>query len=168
MLNHGLMKGLAFLAAGGLLYTLHTAVGDHSPLTIRDLDGAAQRYPFTALAFSLAVLGLGGLPPLAGFMSKWQIFVAGFETHERWIEALVVFAALNSVLSLAYYAPLVNAMYRRNPSSVVERGQPMPVLMSVPVIGLSLGVVAVGVWPHLLDWLSGPAGESLLTAFGVR
>ena len=42
---------------------------------------------WSALAFSLAVLGLGGLPPLAGFMSKWQIFVAGFETHNAGIEA---------------------------------------------------------------------------------
>ena len=57
--------------------------GSHRPLTIADLNGAAQRYPLAALGLSLAVLGLGGLPPLAGFMSKWQIFVAGFETRKR-------------------------------------------------------------------------------------
>ncbi|NLX11698.1 MAG: hypothetical protein GXY36_18790 [Chloroflexi bacterium] len=166
MLNHGLMKGLAFLAAGGLLYALHTSMGDHSPLTIGDLAGAAQRYPLAALGLSIAVLGLGGLPPLAGFMSKWQIFVAGFETREGWIEALVVFAALNSVLSLGYYAPLVNAVYRQKPSEAVQKGQPMPALMNVPVVLLAVAVVAVGVWPALLRWLTGPAGEALLAAFG--
>jgi len=57
------------------------------------------------------VLALGGLPPLAGFMSEWQIFAAGFQTQNLWIDLAVIFAALNSVLSLAYYAPLVNAMY---------------------------------------------------------
>lgn len=167
MLNHGLMKGLAFLAAGGLLYTLHIAVGDHGPLTIADLNGASTRYPLTALAFSVAVLGLGGLPPLAGFMSKWQIFVAGFATKEGWIEALVIFAALNSVLSLAYYAPLVNALYRRAPSNAVQHGQPMPALMRAPVIALGIAVVAVGVWPGLLRWLTSPAGDALLAAFGL-
>jgi len=167
MLNHGLMKGLAFLAAGALLYALHTATGDHRPLTVADLDGAASRYPLTALGLSLAVLGLGGLPPLAGFMSKWQIFVAGFETRNGWIEALVVFAALNSVLSLAYYAPLVNAVYRQKPSAAVRDGQPLPALMTAPVVALSLAVIVVGVWPGLLRWLSGPAGDALLATFGM-
>jgi formate hydrogenlyase subunit 3/multisubunit Na+/H+ antiporter MnhD subunit len=167
MLNHGLMKGLAFLAAGALLYALHTAVGDHSPLTVSDLNGAAQRYPWAALGLSLAVLGLGGLPPLAGFMSKWQIFVAGFETREGWIEALMVFAALNSVLSLAYYAPLVNAVYRQKPSDAVLNGKPLPVLMQVPVLVLALAVIVVGIWPSVLNWLSGPAGDALLAAFGI-
>lgn len=166
MLNHGLMKGLAFLAAGALLYTLHIASGDHSPLTVSDLDGAAQRYPLIAAGLSLAVLGLGGLPPLAGFMSKWQIFAAGFETRNGWIEALVVFAALNSVLSLAYYAPLVNALYRRTPSAAVQHGQPLSIWMWLPVNALSLAVIAVGFWPGLLRWLAEPAGKALMAAFG--
>lgn len=166
MLNHGMMKGLAFLAAGALLYTLHVAVGDHDPLTVRDLDGSASRYPLVALGLSVAVLGLGGLPPLAGFMSKWQIFAAGFETQNHWIEALAIFVGLNSVLSLGYYAPLVNAAYRHTPSEAVQRGQPVPKLLQVPVIVLTIAVVAVGVWPPLLQWLSEPAGQALLAVFG--
>ena len=166
LINHGLMKGLAFLAAGALLYTLHAASGDHSPLTIADLGGAARRYPVAALALSVALLGLGGLPPLAGFMSKWQIFVSGMETHNLIIEALVIFAALNSVLSLAYYAPLVNAVYRQQPSDAVRRGRPLPALMSVPLVMLALAVVAIGAWPGLMQWLTEPAGAALLQAFG--
>lgn len=166
MLTHGMMKGLAFLAAGALLYALHASLGDHGPLTISDLGGAAQKYPWAALGLSVAVLGLGGLPPLAGFMSKWQIFVAGFETKNGWIEALVLFAALNSVLSLAYYAPLVNALYRQKPSGVVLAGGPLPTLMNVPLAVLGVAIVAVGVWPGLLNWLSGPAGRALIASFG--
>lgn len=166
LVNHGLMKGLAFLAAGALLYTLHAAHGDHGPLVISDLTGAARRYPLAALALSLAVLGLGGLPPLAGFMSKWQIFLAGFATHNFLIAALVIFAALNSVLSLAYYAPLVNQVYRKQPSQVVLQGEPMPALMNIPLAVLSLAVVAIGIWPSLVQWLTGPAGSALLAAFG--
>jgi formate hydrogenlyase subunit 3/multisubunit Na+/H+ antiporter MnhD subunit len=107
LVTHGMMKSLAFLAAGALLYTLHIQRGEHAPLLVEDLSGAAVRYPVVALCLSLAVLGLGGLPPLAGFMSKWQVFAAGFQTHNLAVGLLVVFAGLNSVLSLAYYAPLV-------------------------------------------------------------
>jgi proton-translocating NADH-quinone oxidoreductase chain N len=166
VLNHGLMKSLAFLAAGALLYALHTASGDHSPLTVGDLDGAASRYPLVALVLSIAVLGLGGLPPLAGFMSKWQIFVAGFDTGNPWIAALVIFAALNSVLSLGYYAPLVNAMYRHKPSEAVSKGKTLSPTLVAPLIVLALAVVVIGVWPTLLQGLTEPAGSALLAAFG--
>ncbi len=166
ILTHAMMKGLAFLAAGALLYCLHQANDNHNPLVVDDLNGASRKYPLTAFAFSVAVLGLGGLPPLAGFMSKWQIFVGGFQTGNAWIIALVVFAGLNSVLSLGYYAPLVNRLYRRQPAEIVEQGKPMPVLMTVTMVILSLGVVVLGFWPSLADWLTGPAAQSLLMLFG--
>lgn len=166
LLSHGLMKGLAFLSAGTLLYVLHTAVGDHDPLTTADLAGAAQRYPLIALTLSLALLGLGGLPPLVGFMSKWQILLAGAHTRNLVMVGLVAFAALNSVLSLAYYAPLVNTVYRRQPSLAVQRGAAVPPLMNVPLILLAAAIVVLGVWPGLITWLVQPAGAALLAAFG--
>jgi proton-translocating NADH-quinone oxidoreductase chain N len=165
LFNHGMMKGLAFLAAGSLLYTLHLAVGDHNPLTVDDLSGAARRYPLVALTFSLAILGLGGIPPLSGFMSKWQIIVSGFEAHNLWISLLVGFAALNSVFSLAYYAPLVNAIYRREQSETVKAGSRLPAVMNLPLIGLAVVIVLFGIWPGLLNWLTYPAGSALLFAF---
>jgi proton-translocating NADH-quinone oxidoreductase chain N len=166
LFNHAIMKGLAFLSAGALLHALSVAYGEHAPLTVGDLSGAARRYPLAALSLSMAVLGLGGLPPLAGFMSKWQIFVAGFQAHNAWIDGLVVFAALNSVLSLAYYAPLVNAMYRLKPSARVERGSRMPRLMGVPLVLLAVALVVLGVWPTLASGLTVPASRALLAAFG--
>ncbi len=167
LINHGLMKGLAFLAAGSLLYALFIKTGDHhSPLTISDLGGAARKYPIVAFTLSIAVLGLGGLPPFAGFMSKWQIFAAGFETQNVAIDLLVIFAALNSILSLAYYAPLVNAVYRQEPSEAVTRGQAMSWTMSLPLILLAVAIVILGIWPSLLTWMTGPAGTALVKAFG--
>lgn len=163
LFTHGLMKGLAFLAAGALLYGLHLANGHHAPLTSTDLRGASTRYPLVSLTFSLALLGLGGLPPLAGFMSKWQIFVAGFQTGNIMIAGLVIFAALNSVFSLAYYVPLVNALYRKPPSSAVQHGQPLPHSLHIPLVLLALAVVIIGLWPGLVNWLTdGGAVAALL------
>jgi len=166
LLNHGMMKGLAFLAAGSLLYALYVARGHHGPLTIADLGGAARRYPLAAFTLSVALLGLGGLPPLSGFMSKWQIFLSGFQTHDPWVIAIVLFAAVNSVLSLGYYAPPVNTMYRHNTTQAVEQGAAVPMLMNVPLVLLAAGVILLGVWPSLLSWFTGPAGAALLAAFG--
>jgi formate hydrogenlyase subunit 3/multisubunit Na+/H+ antiporter MnhD subunit len=164
LLNHGLMKGLAFLAVGAIVYALRGLPGPHAGLQIADLAGASRRYPGAALALSLAVLGLGGLPPLAGFMSKWQIFVTGFVTHDLIIELFVVFASFNSVLSLAYYAPLVNTLYKRESSAAVEHGRRIPASMQLTMLLLSLAVLAIGIWPALLQSLAGAAGTALLAA----
>jgi proton-translocating NADH-quinone oxidoreductase chain N len=166
LVTHGMMKGLAFLAAGTLLFTLHLQRGAHVPLTVADLGGASRRYPLAALALSVGVLGLGGIPPLAGFMSKWQIFVAGAGVGSLLVVGLILFAALNSVLSLAYYAPLVNAVYRRQPSEVVAQGAPMPRTMGIPLVVLVCAVVAIGLWPSLMDWLTVPAGQAVAALFG--
>jgi proton-translocating NADH-quinone oxidoreductase chain N len=165
LLTHAAMKGLAFLGAGGLLFALRLSRGDHGPLTSADLAGASRRYPVTALALSVALLGLGGLPPLGGFMSKWQIFAAGVHTGSPIAVALVVFAVLNSLLSLGYYAPLVSTMYRNTPSEAVIGGAKVPVAMVVPLVLLALVVVAFGVWPALAGGLTAPAGRVVVDIF---
>jgi formate hydrogenlyase subunit 3/multisubunit Na+/H+ antiporter MnhD subunit len=158
LLNHGLMKGLAFLTAGALLYALHTAVDDHRPLEISELSGLAWRYPLAAVALTLALLGLGGIPPLAGFMSKVQILLAGMATGQTVIIALVVFAAFNSLLSLAYYMPLVQVVFRREISPQVQAGRPLPLTMNLPLLLLALAVLIIGLWPNLVFGLTNAAG----------
>jgi formate hydrogenlyase subunit 3/multisubunit Na+/H+ antiporter MnhD subunit len=166
LITHTMMKGLAFLAAGALLYSMYIANKKHGPLLIEDLSGASSKYPMAALAFSVAVLGLGGLPPLAGFMSKWQIFVAGFETQNTWMIVLVIFAALNSVLSLGYYAPLVNRIYRLKPSNAVNEGKELGSLIQIPLVILTSAIVAIGFWPAAVNFITIPAASALLKAFG--
>ena len=165
LFTHMLMKGLAFFAVGALMYALFHDQGIHRPLIAHDLNGASTRYPLMALALSIALLALGGLPPLAGFMSKWQIFVAGFQSGDGLLMGFVVFAALNSVLSLAYYAPLVNRMYRRQASSSVKKGSSIGWTMQLPLILLALAVVVLGLFPSLMNWLTEPAGAALMSIF---
>jgi formate hydrogenlyase subunit 3/multisubunit Na+/H+ antiporter MnhD subunit len=168
LLTHTLMKGLAFLAAGCLLFALRLSRGNPEPLTSEDLAGAARRYPLASLGLAVGVLGLGGLPPLAGFMSKWQIFAAGFRTGSPLLIALVVFALANSLLSLGYYAPIVNIMYRREPSALVTAGARVPPAMAIPVVILILGVLVLGLWPALADGLTAPAGRAVLDMLAPR
>jgi proton-translocating NADH-quinone oxidoreductase chain N len=163
--THALMKGLAFLSAGALLYALYIARGKHDPLTRDDLSGVATKYPLIAFVFSVAVLSLGGLPPLAGFMSKWQIMLSGFQTHNQTALWLAVFMGLNSVLSLGYYAPLVNRMYRKQPCDAVLEGKPVGLWITVPLVCMAAGVIVLGFYPSLLNGLFDAAGASLLAIF---
>ncbi len=151
LFTHMLMKGLAFLSVGALMFALFHHAVQQRPLVGDDLNGAAARYPMAALALSVSLLALAGLPPLAGFMSKWQIFVAGFQTGDGMVMGLVVFAAFNSVLSLGYYAPLVNRLYRRTPSVAVGAGGGIPWTMQVPLVILTLAVFVLGLFPAIFS-----------------
>ena len=166
LITHALMKSLAFLAAGSLLYVLHLAKDDHDPLVLDDLNGAARRYPWVAFLLSVALLGLAGLPPMAGFMSKWQILAAGVQTHNTVILLLVIYMVLNSILSLGYYAPVVNRLYRRSPSPLVVAGEPMAWAMVLPLALLAVAVVILGCYPSLLSWLTNAASSGLMAALG--
>jgi NADH:ubiquinone oxidoreductase subunit 2 (subunit N) len=162
-----LMKGLAFLAVGALMYGMLLRNGSHKSLKVSDLAGAAQKYPLAALSLSIAVLGLGGMPPLAGFMSKWQIFLAGFQTQNSLIIILMVFMALNSVMSLGYYAPLVNLMYRKEPSKRVLEGKPLTWTIALPLILLIALVIVLGFLPGLMEWFTITASGQLMLMFGI-
>jgi proton-translocating NADH-quinone oxidoreductase chain N len=166
VMTHSLMKGLAFLTAGSLLYALVIRNHKHDPLMVDDLDGIAHKYPLEALTFSIACLALGGMPLLAGFMSKWQIFTAGFLTGSPWIYAVVIFMALNSVLSLGYYAPLVNRIYRLQPGNTAKNGESTSLLMQIPLAVFALLVIIIGIYPPLFNFLSASAGSVLLRGFG--
>lgn len=165
LITHSMMKGLAFLAAGALLYALHLSRAEHKPLILADLNGASKKYPVIAFCLSVALLGLGGIPPMAGFMSKWQILVAGATAKVDWMLVIVVFAALNSVVSLGYYAPMINRMYRKEISASVAEGSRIPVLMIVPIVLLTAAIIVIGVWPAAMDFFTEKAAMSLLYTF---
>ena len=114
----------------------------------------------------MMLLACSAKGPLAGFMSKWQIFVAGFQTQNGWLIALMIFMALNSVLSLAYYAPLVNLMYRKTPSEQVMTGKPLSWAVTFPLVVLTLAIIVLGLVPQLMNSLTVPAAQTLLALFG--
>jgi NADH:ubiquinone oxidoreductase subunit 2 (subunit N) len=78
---------------------------------------------------------------------------------------VVIFVGLNSVLSLGYYAPIVNRLYRREISPAVENGKPIPVMMVIPLVILVLALVVIGLWPASMDFFTEKATSSLLFPF---
>lgn len=160
LLIHALMKALAFLAVGAVIYILNQGT---SPLRIKDLAGVAKQQPLLAAALVIASLSLAGVPPLSGFISKWLIFSAGIQSGSATIILLTVFAALNSVFSLAYYLPILNALFRAEPTAS-ERA--LPFSMALPICLLTVAVILIGIFPSLVDSLVLPAAEALTAVFG--
>jgi NADH-quinone oxidoreductase subunit N len=76
----------------------------------RDWCGAARHHPFLGFAMVVFMLGLGGVPPTAGFFGKYSVFKAAVDAG---LTSLVVVAVLNSVVSIYYYLRVVVALYMR-------------------------------------------------------
>jgi len=166
---HGLMKALAFFAVGGFIFALQALQQQKrttKQITIDDLRGAGRRYPMMGVALAIAMFSLVGVPLLAGFISKWQILVAGVVSQSGWVIALVIFVAVNSVFSLAYYLPIVNALYNAASAHHWGGGPQIPLAMRLPVFVLSLLLVVFGLWPGSINGLIEPASVTLLALFG--
>ena len=91
-------------------------------VSYEDLAGIGRRHPPAALAFSLFLISLAGIPPTAGFFGKWFIFRsamdAGFTT-------LTVIAFMNSVVGIYYYLRVLVYMYMREPAAGAPVATPM-------------------------------------------
>ncbi len=97
LVHQGLMKITLFFCAGNFAETL----GIHD---IRELNGVGRRMPLTMAAFTLGALGMIGVPPAAGFISKWYLGLGALEMGQGWVLGIL---ALSGLLNAAYFLPLV-------------------------------------------------------------
>jgi multicomponent Na+:H+ antiporter subunit D len=98
LVHQGIMKITLFLAAGNYAETL----GVHK---VSEMNGIGKRMPGTTIAFSIAALGMIGLPPLAGFISKWYLGLGAVEAGiAHWVLPVLV---ISSLLNAAYFLPIL-------------------------------------------------------------
>jgi multicomponent Na+:H+ antiporter subunit D len=97
LVHQGLMKITLFFCAGNLAETL----GVHK---VSQMDGCGRKLPWTMLAFTVGALGMIGLPPIAGFVSKWYLGVGGVKAGAYWIVLVLIGSTL---LNAAYFLPLL-------------------------------------------------------------
>ena len=125
LFNHALIKGGLFLAIACIVYRL----GD---CRIEQFSGLGRRMPWTMAAVTIGGLSLVGVPLTAGFIGKWQLVSAIFETA-YWPLALAVLAG--SLLAAVYVWRLLEAAYLRPPSAdgTAETSSEVPLTLLVPV-----------------------------------
>lgn len=103
---------LVYLAANlGAFAVLTTVEENTGKVGMDDYNGLYQTNPRLAFLMTLCLFSLAGIPPFAGFFSKFFIFMAAFETMGGWGHWLVLIALVNTVISLYYYLLIVKAMY---------------------------------------------------------
>lgn len=104
IVHHGVMKIVLFFWAGALYEELKVK-------RVSELDGTARRMPLTTAAAASAALGLAGIPPLAGFVTKWLMGTGATAGGSVW--ATLVYAGAGA-LAVAYAWPLVTRPFRRS------------------------------------------------------
>ncbi len=114
---------------------------------IADYAGLLQRSPWVAIAFSILLVSLVGLPPLAGFLGKFAVFAglarAYSETGETYLAALLVIGCLNTALSLFYYVRVIKTM-------TIDQASPDTTPLSYPIGRLQVGFLWCITLPVLL------------------
>jgi NADH-quinone oxidoreductase subunit N len=129
--------------------------------TLDAYAGLAERRPWLAVAMSLFMLSLAGLPPLAGFMAKLYVFSAAVRGGMTW---LAIVGVINSAIAAYYYLRLIAVMAGRNAQQAAEQPKSGVVCPAVK-LGLALACLVtllLGVCPTpVLEWARAAAAALL-------
>jgi NADH-quinone oxidoreductase subunit N len=109
--------------------------------TISDLAGLSRTHPGMALALSLLMFSLAGIPPLGGFFAKWYVFFAAVHAGLYWLAVLGVIA---SVVGAFYYLRIVKLIYFDEPVGAFD---PMSRTMSGVLVVSAVVTAFFVVWP---------------------
>lgn len=91
-----------------LFHVIYALAPAGQNVSMDDLKGLYRRAPILALTLAVAAFGLAGIPPTAGFAGKFFVLAAALEQGHL---TLVIFAAVNTAISIYYYLKMVKAAY---------------------------------------------------------
>ena len=139
IINHAVMKSAAFIAVAAVAITL-------ASYSIEKYRGLAKRMPLTAIALSISLLALAGVPPLNGFWSKLVLFNSAIVTGPDvwWGPYLAIAGVLNSALSLGYYAWIMRKMFMEDSPETSRVKEPRAI--SAVLIFAMIFMVGFGIW----------------------
>ena len=118
MIYYVLVYIFSNLAAFGVIAAIERQTGK---VTMDDYNGLFKTNPWLAFTMMLAMFSLGGIPPFAGFFSKFFIFVGACHQGSVAIYVLVLIALVNTIISLYYYLLVVKAMFLRQDDCVIPK-----------------------------------------------
>ncbi|MGI6145282.1 MAG: complex I subunit 5 family protein [Peptococcia bacterium] len=147
IINHAFMKCCLFLVSGGIKWK----TGEHLIAKYAELG---RKAPLTMGAFLLAAFSMVGLPPTAGFFSKWYLILAALE-KDLWLYVVVI--VLSSLLNAVYFFRVIeNAYLKKASAEVVAKiessagcvgysKKELPLAMMVPIVVMSAGILLLGI-----------------------
>lgn len=134
LVHQGLMKITLFFCVGNLAERL----GIHR---VDQLAGCGRRMPWTMGAFTLAALGMIGVPPFAGFVSKWYLATGALAVGEAWVIGVIL---ASTILNAMYFLPLLHAAWFLEPPepSAPESAEAPAMLLGPPLVTAALALAA--------------------------
>ena len=149
LMTHAFFKAGLFLGAGSVMHALHHA---KDPGDIREMGGLRKKLPITHITFLVYCIAIAGIPPLAGFFSKDGILAGAFGFHAPGVPSFYghLIWAVSSLASLCtaiymfrlYFLTFTGKF--RGDHHVEEHLHESPAEMTIPLIVLGLGAMAVG------------------------
>jgi len=154
LVNHSVSKITLFFCAGAIYIASRKTL-------ISELTGIGKVMPLTLGAFTIGALSIVGLPPTAGFVTKWHLVVGALEA-DRVLVLLVV--VVSTLMSAAYYLPIVGRAFFRQPADphpqsgarlfplAASRAGEGSALILVPLLATAVLTVILGLYSRpLLD-----------------
>jgi NADH-quinone oxidoreductase subunit N len=140
----------ALMTLGAFAVIIGLSTPERPVETVDDLAGLAKSHPIMALAMAICLFSLAGIPPLAGFIGKFNLFVAALsastDNDAGMYRSLAVIGVINSAIGAYYYLKIVIAMYYREP--VGAPLNPRLTWPTVSAIGTCAALtVVLGCWP---------------------
>lgn len=133
---HGFMKITLFMCAGALIVAANKE-------KISEMNGIARQMPITMLAFTVGALGMIGMPPAGGYITKWFLLLGAAELNEMILIAVLLVSA---VLNAAYFFPVVYVAFFKKPDHEMKYKE-APMFMLVPLVVTAIISIIIGVWP---------------------
>lgn len=151
VLSHGFIKAVLFLCAGAMIYMT-------GKTKVEELRGIGKEMPILLWCYTIVSLGLIGIPPTGGFISKWYLALGSLNSGIPGFGlAGPIVLLVSALLTAGYLLPvtihgfLPGAEFDGNTS---ERREP-PLFMLIPVIILTALTVAIGLFPNgIIAYLS--------------
>ncbi|SDX61894.1 complex I subunit 5 family protein [Roseicitreum antarcticum] len=133
LIHQGLMKITLFFCAG--IFDERAGVK-----RIDGLNGLGARMPWTAVSFSLGAMGMIGLPPLAGFVSKFYLGLGALEAGAPWVLGVL---AASTILNAAYFLPMLYRLWFLPAAKEAHGDEHAPGLV-VPAVITAAATIGVG------------------------
>jgi len=164
------LAAYVLMKLGAFVVLTHLGQQGEEHLSIQDYGGLGMKQPALAACFSLFLLALLGLPATGGFFGKFFAFQGALDsasTHGTAVIALVVLAAINSVIGAYYYVRVIVAMYFWPQSTEYVPTRVSPAVTIVLVVA-AVGTLYLGIVPGRVRSLAISAAHSLPLAQSGR
>lgn len=137
-IHHAMLKITLFFSVGALNHSLGIT-------KVEQVRGLGKRFPLVFAAITLSALGLVGIVPMNGFISKWYYLQGALQAETYWVLGVL---ALSSLLNALYYFPLVSKAFFSEESDQVPAHIHHDLRLELPGFGIACCSLLLGLFPH--------------------